>query len=419
MSFAQRPFVRAVARAFVVLTVVAALSVPGQALADGYESPNLYSARHVGMGTTGISFARDPSAIFHNPAGIDAEFISVIGNLSMLFTFIEGSPSANAESIRSEMTPAPLFLVGANFKIIDNLTAGIAVFPVGLAGATYYYNTQTGAPIEDTLNLLFVEISPAISYQLPAGIRIGAGYRITVALLDRLQGGRDPGVEPAVEFHASGWDFLGFRVGIQWEPIEHFSAGVVYRHKIHPTVTSDEGVRFLNLDQDSVETGLTLPSKLGFGVRGDYAGVGLAVDVEYGFHSQEQGEPVKFEGPVGELEVANNLRWTDGLTVHVGAEYEVIEGLFLRLGYIWDQNTTPAAYPSPWGTPPDDDHMLSAGAGYDWGPMSVNIAWSNRFGSGTSTPEDQEGRDSCDVCGLPGDYVVDINGAYLDFSWDF
>lgn len=406
-------------RLLLAVTLVLALSgLSSVAQADGYETPNLYSARHAGMGTTGISFADDPTAIFHNPAGMDTDFISLIANLSLTFAVIDGSPASNAESIESEVTIVPFFLLGANFKIIEGLTIGIAAFPVAAAGATYLYENSSGTELEDTLNLLFTEISPAISYELPGGVRLGAGYRITIATLSRYQGRADKDGNATAQFEAIGVNYAGFRAGIQWRLFEFVSAGIVYRHKIEMTATDESDVFFAGQPQDKVDAGLTLPSKLGFGVRGDYSGVGLAVDVEYGWHSQEKEETVDFGNG---LELTQVYEWTDGWTVHAGTEWELpwVEGLFLRAGYIWDENTTPAAYPSQWGTPPDHSHSISAGAGYETGPMSVNVAWSNRFGDGTSTEEDQEDRRPCVTCGLPGDYAFTTNGAYVDFSWDF
>ena len=40
------------------------------AWAGGYDTPMLYSARHMGMGGTAISGVNDASALFHNPAGM-------------------------------------------------------------------------------------------------------------------------------------------------------------------------------------------------------------------------------------------------------------------------------------------------------------------------------------------------------------
>src|SRR5688572_4305347 len=50
--------------------ILVALLYPAAARAGGYDTPMLYSARHIGMGGTAIGYVSDPSALFHNPAGL-------------------------------------------------------------------------------------------------------------------------------------------------------------------------------------------------------------------------------------------------------------------------------------------------------------------------------------------------------------
>ena len=74
------------------------------------------------------------------------------------------------------------------------------------------------------------------------GLRIGAAYRITYVQLER---SRIPSpdaevVRPNLQINASGMDFLGFRLGVQYQPPQHpnLQLGLNYRHK---TTTTEIG----------------------------------------------------------------------------------------------------------------------------------------------------------------------------------
>jgi len=409
-------------RSLMAVSVAAAvcLTTPGVALADGYETPNLYSARHVGQGTTGIAYVDDPTALARNPAGLSGtDFVSLIIDFSFLLTQVTGSPATDNQNLESDIKPVPLGLAGAAYRVTDWLTFGLATYPVAAAGADYIYDNAAGNEIANSLELIFWEISPGVSFDIPGGVKFGAGWRVTVVSLTQFEGprGADDG---ANDFQAVGVDLLGFRVGLQWEVYDGIEVGAVYRHTIYPKIDG-EG-RLLN-QEGKIETEFTLPAILGFGARGELGPVALSADFEWGFHSQAEDDLLEFTTDSGvEIPLENIQNWDDGATVHVGVEYLVtgLEALALRAGYIWDQNSTDPAYPSPWGTPPGDTHMPSFGAGWDGGPWEVNVAWSWRFGDGEATQEAFDLRDRpCEPCGRVGEYAVDLHGIYVDFSWEF
>ena len=67
----------------------------GPAHAGGFDTPILYSARHMGMGGTAIGYVYDPSALFHNPAGLaHTDFIAITGDFTPLIGNITSSPES-------------------------------------------------------------------------------------------------------------------------------------------------------------------------------------------------------------------------------------------------------------------------------------------------------------------------------------
>jgi len=397
------------------------------AAAGGYDTPMLYSARHMGMGGTAIGYVSDPSALFHNPAGlarIDGR-VSLMGDFSLLVGDIQGSPAEPDQNVTSNTTVAPFFLVGGAFRITDWLVAGVAVYPVASAGATYEYEREVGGmtrQFEDATTLLFIEASHGVAVEVPdTGITLGAGYRITYVSLDRTT---DRDGEPILGLDMKGTNFLGFRAGAQWEAIEdQLSLGVSYRHKTVTEVTQDEAVTQLGMAENG-RTEFTLPSRLGFGVRGDYDDFGVAIDLEYGFNSQNEQSVLAGEIGGSEVELANVFAWEDAVTLRVGAEYriEVAEGRTLspRLGYVFDDKTANEHYPTAFGTPPAHTQVVTAGAGYEAGDYEVGLAYAYRWGSAEVTEADVDSApESCAFCGQAGEYALGLHGIYLDFSYDF
>jgi len=91
----------------------------------------------------------------------------------------------------------------------------------------------------------------------------------------------------------------------------------------------------------------------------------------------------------------------------------------IRLGYAFDGQTVPKAYPTPFGPPPAPTHMVTCGLGYRVGPIETSLAYSYRFGSTTVTERDVEDSGFCAFCGSPGKYQAKIHGIYVDFSYTF
>ncbi|MBK6810061.1 MAG: hypothetical protein IPG81_14395 [Sandaracinaceae bacterium] len=170
------------------LVALAALLLPAGARAGGYDTPMLYSARHMGMGGAAVGYVGDASALFHNPAGLaQIGRYHLILDVSLLVGDLQASPVVGAENITSERTVAPAFLVGAAFRVHERVTLGVGVFPVAAAGGEYRYTQPGGsAPVVDRTSLNFFEFTPAIAVNIDEiGLRIGASYRITYVQLER------------------------------------------------------------------------------------------------------------------------------------------------------------------------------------------------------------------------------------------
>jgi long-subunit fatty acid transport protein len=411
------------------------LLASGPALAGGYDTPMLYSARHMGMGGTAIPNVEDPSALFHNPAGLGhVHMFSALGDFSLLLAHIKGSPGSQALDIKSEQTVAPMFLLGAAHRLNRWLVAGLGVYPIASAGATYKY-PFLDFTFEDTTRLVFIEASPALAVNLLENrLRLGLGYRLTYVSLERYQGDRAL-AQAGTDFKLTGLDAKGFRVGAQYTVVDGVAVGAVYRHKTKTHVSNDTG-RAIGDQFHDVSTEFVLASKLGGGVHADLGAFGLGVDVEYLFNSQNAGYPLvgtpsatdANPNPVP-LEVSNVFEWKNEVTLRTGLEYRLptptladpAARVALRAGYVFDGKSTNPQYPSAFGTPPGPTHVLTGGVGLRICRWDVNVAYARRFGEGSVTEADvtAPGRRTCQFCGAAGKepYEIAVNGLYVDLSF--
>jgi len=419
--------------AMVLLGLAALTTGVPVAQAGGYDTPMLYSARHMGLGGAAAGYVNDPSALFHNPAGLGhTERLSLMLDVSPLLGNINGAPAAGVQT-ESETAVAPFFLLGANYRIPDWLVAGLAVYPVASAGATYRYtSTFTGAEVEDRTRLVFIEASPGVGFNLPGNVRLGVGYRLTYMTLERFQG--DPNGMAGLDFELSGINAASFRAGVQWTAIEDaedatgatrnsLEMGAAYRHRTVVDVSNDTGVA-LGQDFVDISSSFTLPSKFNAGVRYDYQRFGVVADFEYTLQSQNETSSLSgtVAGTMTSISVDNVFRWSDSITVRGGLEYRLLEEgqLALRAGYVYDGEVTNPQYPTAFGTPAAATQVITAGAGYDAGAWELNFAGAYRFGEATITEADitDPSRVTCQFCSAAGDYSIALFGLYLDFSYD-
>ena len=327
------------------------------------------------------------------------------------------------------------------------MTAGIAIYPVASAGGVYEYNLlsptmdksgDTPTPgfsetqsIYDETKIVFFELAPTLAFNLPGNLRIGFSYRLSLIQMDRFQGTpEDKG--GALSFELSGLNFAGYKVGLQWSPIEELEVGFVYRSETETVIEGTDAHFFI--PHENARTTFTHPDKFGLGVRGTLAPVSFAVDMEYTFNSKVQSQLFEFfsdpEGPVVELN--NFARWQDNLTLRFGAEYCIdltpvgVEGHHLkpRVGYVYDGQVGSKTYPTAFGTPPTATQTITAGLGYQGVAWEVSLAYAFRYGAvnidASELPSDLEpNMDKCLACGKAGLYEIALHGIYADFSWDF
>jgi long-chain fatty acid transport protein len=399
------------------------------ARAGGFDTPILYTAKHMGMGGTAIGYVDDSSAVFHNPAGLQGvDGLAFVGDFSLLLGHLRASPDTvsndDARSIESELTVAPFFMLGAAYRLHQWVTVGLALYPVASGGARYLYDSVSGSPVEDETEIVFVELSPAVSVNvpqdllLPGELSLGIGYRYDLLQFGRTKG--PPGNPAVIDLDLDG-GASGFRVGLQWKPSETLGFGLVFRSRVLIEASAESATAVGQTVTDP-ELDFVLPAKLGLGSRFDLDAWGFAVDAEYGFYSQNGESPLRGElnGMPVPASIKNVYSWQDAITVRLGVEHRFgAERRWpVRVGYIFDGAVTDERYPSAFSTPPAPTHSLTAGAGYKLDHLEFDLAYAYRFGSATIAEEAVAPSSECVFCSSYGDYEIGLNGLYFSVTGD-
>lgn len=444
-----------------LLVVAACWMCASSASAGGFDTPILYGARHIGVGGAAVGYVDDPSAIYHNPAGLTGvKGLAITANLSPLLATLRtspGEPNGNLGNAlyngnewptrEAEPIVAPAFLLGAAYRLSDWMVFGLGVFPLASATAEYKMTQEDlsmplcddppcgpgeygGVPWVDRARVVFIELSPInLAFDLPLGLSVGAGLRLTMASFERTKGVEaDPRLADA-DLSGPGCfdlgvlpmgDCLGFRAGVQWRYFDWVSAGLTYRHTVTPNVEADVG-RLPPGEFRDVSAEFTVPARLSGGVRFQFWDWALALDAHYGFNSQMQELDIQgtdAAGRPGGLLIP--FDWKDSVTVQGGLEYPLLAGrLPVRVGYAFDGETASKRYPSAFGTPPAASHSFTAGVGYRANNWQLNAAGAYRTMNTSVSPADVENNGCDELCGKAGsEYSLSLIGLYLDFSID-
>jgi long-subunit fatty acid transport protein len=414
-----------------LLLLVSIVLAPAPAKAAGFDLILMHAAKQSAMGGAAIAYTDDTRALLFNPAGLGNV---PKGALDVSLTNAWGggraTPLFNQPDLNVPGDSIPLIFpfLGGTGRINDYLTVGAAVFPSGGSAVQFEYKVDPDDPTatRDETEIFFLETGVGLAINVDSiGLRIGASYRMTFAQLTRRRE-----AFPDVSIRAQGGDFTGFRVGFQWtEPTKHLTVGFAYRHKIDVNVDGDGG-ELVGEALDSISATLTLPTRLGGGIRLDFGDFSFVGDFEWLFNSQNQAillrpQPVPpLLEALGQDQVTNTLDWKDHYYVRVGIEYRFFDNrLPVRLGFAYNNRSTSRRYPTPGGSPPAPAYAVTFGTGYNHGPWQMNVAYAYAW-SGTTITEEDLGADyqtrfltECSNCGGPGRYEAYGNFLMWDFSY--
>ena len=410
--------------------VVAISLALGKAHAGGFYVPEIGS-RAAGLGVAVTADAADPSATFHNPAGLaNADGLQIELATDLFFprvTFFRRpltDPNTgenihfDGTSNTNKVIAAPF--LGASYRLNDRLTAGLAVFAP--FGATLEYPDEgSQRQIVTKIGLKTIFVSPAVGIRLPSGFSVGVAANLIFGDLVLEQRNAIPYVtgdpeqypDPEGEIqgstHVEGRDpfSVGATIGVGWHD-ERFAVGAsvmtpvtlhlegeahVENSGIAPLVDSDSNVlQAAGAREDSVRISIPLPlvARFGIAVR-PTPHWRIEADVNWQRWSTFKTLEVDFVHEYELLptpgaylyDVRVENQWRNTWSARLGVEAEPWSTpVTLRAGVLWDQSPVDDRHFSLL-TPDSDKIGVTAGARYSMrvrgGRLDLDLAAMHLF----------------------------------------
>ncbi len=353
-----------------------------------------HGAAAMAMAGAFTSVANDPSAIWHNPAGmawldgtqimLGATFIVPVGSVTL--PNFPGAPTINQE--HQLFYPPHVYIT---HKFSDRITAGVGFMaPYGL-GTKWPNPNQFPLRYAGTSNdMKTFFINPAVSYKISDKFALGVGVAYTTSSLTLAQNmpsvllsAELPFFDIPAELKMTGSSFT-WNAGILYRE-KSFSLGLNYRGAFDinysgTVALSDEfnplpGIIVIPTE-GTAKTTFEFPDILTAGVSFNLTSKLLwSTDLHiYFWHRYDVYTiEVSLPGPLVE-EFQKQPNWKDSYCLRTGFQYQATDKLALRIGGFYDKAPQPAADMDP-NLPDANRWAATGGIGYKMGKFVVNLTY--------------------------------------------
>jgi len=339
-----------------------------------------HGAAAMAMAGAFISIANNPSAIWHNPAGIaflKGTQFSVGTTLiwpSSTMTLTQwpySVPSKTWEQKSQVFFPSTFYIT---HSVGEKVTLGFGFFsPYGLGSSWPIENQLRYLGYEDDMKTFF--FNPTVGIKLTDQLSVGAGFSyiystVLFKLVEYTDLGPYGAYDVPAELEGNG-DSWAFNAGLLYRA-DKFSFGVNWRSSFNIDYKGD-----LTLDTSPIPSPLRplFPTKAGgettfkfpniFGVGASVnvtEALLLTADIHYVLWSRFDKYVVTFDDPrLDPLETLEN--WKDSFTFRLGGQYTISPQFSLRAGVMYDQTPQPVESIDP--LLPDADRVAVT-AGFGW-----------------------------------------------------
>ncbi|HVS03156.1 MAG TPA: outer membrane protein transport protein [Thermoanaerobaculia bacterium] len=387
--------------------VVAALVVVAAAPA-GSAGFGIFEQGSQAMGMAGAFTAQadDPSAIFHNAAGLAffTERDIMVGTtlITNTETSFRGAAPFPGPGVTADQESVVFFPSHAYYvqPINERMTFGFGFFtPFGLATEWENPDTFPGRFISYEAELQSFDLTPNIGWRLTPnfGIGIGAIARASTVELNQRAGLVNPFANFAVVDIAdvsleSDWEIgYGFQLGLLHRVNSSFSWGLSYRSQVDTDYAGEADFTQIStgipqLDAVvaaslpfgapvAVETGIDFPDMASLGLAFALSrNTTLEVDANWTGWSSFDTLVIDFDDARdrgSELDVERREEWDDAWNYRLGFAWRRPGGSEWRLGYVFDETPQPERAAGPL-LPDNDRNGFTVGYG---SPRDGGMYW--------------------------------------------
>jgi long-chain fatty acid transport protein len=360
-----------------------------------------HGAVAMAMGGAFTAIANNPSAIWHNPAGlawvegtqilVGGTFIMPRGSVNM--PNFPGAPTI--KQINQVFFPPNVYV---SHKFSDRITAGVGfVAPFGLG--TQWQTTVTSPPsfplaylgYNNDMKTFFVNPTIAVKLTDDVSVGLGCSYIFSTLTLDLYQLAVLPPppliglpYDVPTTMNGSGNSF-NFNAGILYKG-HGFSLGASFRSRFNIKYTGD-----VTLDNQFVPAQLQpyIPPSGTVTTTFKFPAIltaGLAVRLSqkllwsFDFHTYFWGRfdayaaDITFPAPYPPQTLEAVQNWKNSHCTRMGFEYSANDKLTLRLGGFYDETPQPVETMDP-NLPDNDRWAVTGGIGYRIGKFMIDAAY--------------------------------------------
>ena len=398
-----------------------ALLLSGIAFPQGFDIPVNTAARHNAMANSGSAVVTGGTAIAMNPAGLAGiKKMEVEATFNSIALMMEAPANGNDTS-ESLTAYSAIGLFGAGYRLNEMITVGFLLYAPSGGGAeqkdVHLGLGGTGptsisvAPQDIGGYLIFLEFGPCIAINLPGNIKIGFVYRINYVenWAKTLQAQAFSPVGPFLstynELHTSGYGFTGYRIGIQWDPLDTLHFGASYRSFVKMKMEGENEALVVNNINPlgSPAVGSTIDSDVsqyqryadGFVVGATYEIMPdqLSVHFDYGMNFWSRYQSLITKSTSGGTTTTTTVPFKtyDVHCFRLGAEFWALDWIAVRLGFSYSTQAANARYQTPLSSgSPGPAITYAAGIGFNFGEnWALDLSFNYMTNEGSVDASDQ------------------------------
>lgn len=389
------------------LLFVLTLHFPASTMAGGENRVGGVSPEAGAMSGAYIGVAQGIPAFYYNPAGL-TQTNGLYTFLGADILFPQFEYKVNGITFKSDDDACHILpLAGLIYKFSERAAFGIGItVPYGL-GAKFPQRPEYGFSATESLFTL-TDISPTIAIKITDKLSLGAslniGWSEFVYKAPLVLGGMNIGVSDS---DADGWG-LGATIGLLWKPSERFSWGAVYRTETRVKLSGATSFNTVfGASADDFDAHFTFPGRLGTGIAiRPLNDLVIAIDANWYDYSGASVMDINYANSPSQRQT---LGWDDNYSLHLGAEY-TLGNWALRAGAGYQTAVVPDETISPL-TPDVTGWDISAGIGYRWKNLAIDLAYIFNWGERTvnASPNNM----------APGEYSAEIGIFSFGISYMF